>query len=168
MRFKVPTGAILLTLGVVAGAGAEGPMPVSPGGHSGMAVTAGSCPTFLWTYVEGAESVDLVAYRLPGKEPDAPPQQVLSVTLPGNAHGWTPSLGQCLEPGGRYAWSVRAAGASGGSEWSEASLFEVAARPSLEEVTEAIALLRRFVGEEESAASLEDGRYRDRETAVDA
>jgi hypothetical protein len=141
MKWSVGAVVLLLTL-VSAGAQAEGPLPVSPGGQAEMAVVAGRCPTFHWTAVEGAESVDLVVYRLLQEEADGPPEQVLSVALPGSAHGWTPSLGQCLEPGGRYAWSVGVQGA-----WSEASLFEVSAAPSVVEVEEAMAVLRRYLGD---------------------
>ena len=65
--------------------------------------------------------------------------ELLAVTLPSSAQGWTPSLDQCLEVGGRYAWSVRA-----GDAWSEASLFRVATGPSTAEVREALETLQRF------------------------
>lgn len=143
MRCSVGFGAILWVLsGPVA---AQGPVPVSPGGSSGMAVVSGSCPTFLWTEVESADSVDLVIYRLPREEAPDAPERVRSVTLPATAQGWVPSLEHCLEPGARYAWSVRA-----GGEWSEASLFEVAPSPSLAEVEEALAVLRRYADAEGS------------------
>lgn len=148
---------VLLTL-ASASVAAEAPLPVSPGGQAGIAVVGGSCPTFHWTSVAGAESVDLVVYRLPEQEAEGPPQRVLSVTLPGSANGWTPSLGQCLEPGGHYAWAVAA-----GGEWSDASLFAVSAAPSIVEVEAAMAVLRRHVelgtmGEEVPGSAGEAGR----------
>lgn len=146
MKWSVGILSFLLTL-VSAGAQAEGPLPVSPDGQAGMAVVSGRCPTFHWTSVEGAESVDLVVYRVPKEESDGVPDAVLSVTLPGSAHGWTPSLGRCLDPGGRYAWSVRATDEAGEGEWSEASLFQVSAPPSVMEVEEALRVLRRYVRE---------------------
>ncbi len=122
-EWRVGAVAFLLILFWVlfcASAGAEGPVPVSPGRKAGMAVVSGRCPAFHWTAVEGAESVELVVYRVPKEKSEGQLDQVLLVTLPGSANGWTPSLGQCLEPSQRYAWSIRAQG-----EWSEASLFEV-------------------------------------------
>lgn len=142
MRRSVSAVVVLLTLACAA-AQAEGPLPVSPGGQAEMAAVASRCPTFHWTAVEGAESVNLVVYRVPEEGPDGPPELVLSITLPGAANGWTPSLSQCLEPGGRYAWSVGA-----GGEWSEATVFDVAAAPSLAEVKEAMTVLRRYFGQE--------------------
>ena len=137
-------GVVVLSILIGTGASAQGPTPVSPGSQVGVAVVSGRCPTFHWTTVDGAELVDLVVYRVQLEEAEGPPERVLTVTLPGTANGWTPSLGQCLEPGGRYAWSVGT-----GGEWSEASLFEVPAAPSVTEVEEAMAVLRRFVDEEE-------------------
>ncbi len=139
MQWRVGAVALLLNL-PGAGAMGEGPVPVSPGGAAGMALVAGRCPTFHWTAAESSESIGLVIYGVPEEESEERPQPVLSVTLPGAAHGWTPALEQCLEPGGRYAWSVRA-----GGDWSEASLFEVSAAPSVAEVERAMAVLRRYV-----------------------
>ncbi|MCP4200839.1 MAG: hypothetical protein GY769_02765 [bacterium] len=140
MKQGVGVLVVLSTL-VAAGARAQGPTPVSPGSQAGMAVVSGRCPTFNWTAAAGAEPVELVVYRVPEGETEGPPEQVLSVSLPGTANGWSPSLAQCLKPGGRYAWSVRA-----GGEWSEASLFEVSLAPSDAEVQAAIAVLRRIEG----------------------
>jgi hypothetical protein len=89
--------------------------------------------------VADAGSVDLVVYRVPVAEREAALEPVLSIRLPGLARGWTPSLDQCFEPGGRYAWSVGVEG-----EWSQASLFDVSAAPSPLEVEEALAVLRRY------------------------
>lgn len=139
MRQGTGVLVVLLTL-VAAGARAERPTPVSPGSQAGMTVVSGQCPTFSWTAAEGVDSVDLVIYRVSREDAEGPPERVLSVTLPGSAQGWTPSLGQCLESGGRYAWSVGA-----GGDWSEASLFQVSTAPSVAEVEEAMAVLRRYV-----------------------
>lgn len=147
MKQGVGVAAALLVI-VTTGALAEVAVPVSPGGQGGMATVLGMCPTFHWTTVNGAEAVDLVIYRVPEDEAEGAPERVLSVTLPGSASGWTPSLGQCLEPGGRYAWSVGV-----GGEWSEARLFEVAARPSTEEVSDALMTLQRFLAEEGEATA---------------
>ncbi|MCH7664860.1 MAG: tail fiber domain-containing protein [Acidobacteria bacterium] len=145
MKWRVGPVVLFFTL-LSTAVVAEGPRPVSPGAQAEVAVVAGRCPTFHWTAVESAASVDLVVYRLPQEGPEGDAKPVLSVTLPGSAHGWTPALGQCLEPGQRYAWSVGA-----GGEWSEASLFEVSAVPLVTEVEEAMAVLRRYVETGEAA-----------------
>ena len=93
------------------------PVAVSPGTASG-ALIGDACPTFSWGAVAEAKSYELVVYRVGEEHEEAEP--VLRQSFAGSANGWTPSLGQCLEPGQRYAWSIRAQG-----EWSEASLFEV-------------------------------------------
>lgn len=131
---------IVLSAVLATGAVAEVPIPVSPGGQGGITVVANRCPTFLWTAAAGGEAVELVVYRVPEGEAGGPPELLLGVTLPRSAQGWTPSLGQCLEPGRRYAWSVGVGGA-----WSEARLFEVASELSPVEVEETLHELRRFL-----------------------
>ena len=135
---------------------AQSPLPVSPGDQARVGTVSEPCPTFLWTAAETAMTVELVVYEFPtGSEPDelAP---VLSVTLPGSAHGWTPSLEECLSRGRRYAWSVRSETASGLDEWSEASLFEIAGAPRIAEVEEALRVLRRYVGRTDRENALEE------------
>ena len=90
---------------------------------------------------------ELAVYRVGGNEaggltPAAEP--VLHHRLPAGANGWTLPSDRCLEPGGRYAWSVRAVGQGVDGKWSEPALFEVSAVPSLAEVEEALEVLRRF------------------------
>ncbi len=136
MRQGVGVVVALLTV-CTTGALADLPVPVSPGGQGRIAVVPGRCPTFNWAAEDSAVSLELVIYRLP--ESEGPPEQVLRVTLPGSATGWTPSAEQCLEPGSKYAWSVGV-----GGDWSEASLFEVTALPSVREVEEAMDVLRRY------------------------
>jgi hypothetical protein len=138
--------AVLLSIVVSAGAGAQAPIPVSPGSQEGIVIVSGRCPTFHWAGVEGASSVDLAVFRLAEGERGAPIEKLLSLTLPGSASGWTPPMAQCLEPAGRYAWSVGT-----GGEWSEASFFEVSAGPTLAEIEEALALVRRAGGVAERA-----------------
>jgi hypothetical protein len=75
-------------------------------------------------------------------------EQVVSrIRLSRGARSWTPSLGSCLEHGGRYAWSVRALTERGEGEWSAPALFRVTAAPSLQEVEAAMAILRRHLAE---------------------
>lgn len=139
MSWSVRVAAVSLSLLAAGASAAEGPRVIAPGGGDEMAVVVGRCPTFHWTGVDGAQSVDLVVYRVALDGAEAPPERVLSLTLPGAPQGWTPSLGKCLEPGGRYAWSVGV-----GGEWSRASLFEISAVPSIAEVEEALAVLARY------------------------
>jgi len=133
--------------------GAEGPVAVSPGNTSKLALIGDTCPTFSWGEVEGAKSYELVVYRVSEQTDEAQP--VLRETFAGSASSWTPSLDLCLERGGQYAWSVRAMGRKEASEWSTPSLFEVSAAPSVVEVEEAMAVLRRFLGDEGTGIALE-------------
>ena len=113
-----------------------------PGDASKLAVIADPCPTFSWGELEGAKSYELVVYQL--GEDGAEASEVLRQSFAGSVDGWTPALEQCLEHGGRYAWSVRAGGSNVASEWSAPSLFEVSAAPSLAEVEAAMEVLRRY------------------------
>ena len=128
---------------------AERPLLVSPGGAAGGLIEA-RCPTFSWALVDGATSYELVAYSL--EEDVEDPQIILRRSLPGSASSWTPDLDQCLERGIEYAWSVRAIGAKDTSEWSAASLFQVAPGPSEEELERARALVERYLSETEFKA----------------
>jgi hypothetical protein len=102
---------------------------------------ATSCPTFSWSGVEGATGYELMVYRA---GPDGELEQILRVEVQGDARGWTPSAAQCPDPGGRYAWAVRALGGRGDGEWSEVLLFETAGRPTEDEVRQALEVLRRY------------------------
>ncbi len=129
----------VLSLATAAAGVAAVPQPVSPGSEAGITAVSGRCPTFHWTAVEGIEVLELVVYRVLDGEMARAPELVVQQTLPGAAQGWTPSLGLCLEPGGRYAWSIGTQG-----EWSSARLFEVAAAPSAAEVDDALSVLARY------------------------
>jgi hypothetical protein len=100
--------------------------------------------------VDGATSYELVTYSLEEDVEEA--RVVLRQSLPGSASSWTPGLDRCLERGIEYAWSVRALGANGTSEWSAASIFQVAAGPSKEEFEQALALVERYLSQSESQA----------------
>ena len=134
MRRSATHTVLILVLCSAAWA-AERPVAVSPGDASRLALTGDTCPTFSWGAVDGAKSYELVVYRVDETRKEAEP--VLRQAIAGSAFGWTPSLPDCLEPGQLYAWSVRAAGVASESEWSEASLFEVSAVPSVAEAEEA-------------------------------
>ncbi len=131
------------------------PVPVSPGSVLAPTMIANRCPTFSWGDVPEAESFELRVYRLPTATATDGPEGlrgVAAVSLPGGAHSWSPDLTHCLEPGGQYAWTLRAITSGVPGEWSEASLFEVAAAPAPAEVEEALALLRDYLRSSESEA----------------
>ena len=138
-------------LGAVAsGASGEAPVTVSPGSGPGFSAVASHCPTFSWGQVEQAKAYELVVYRVDkGNSIDVGDEMspIIRERLPGSAQSWTPPLSQCLSPGESYAWSIRAAGATGDSAWSETSLFEVGGSPSLAEVDEALRILQQYLQE---------------------
>jgi len=143
---------VLVSLALAGAAlAAQAPVAVSPGDATKVALIRDDCPTFSWGEVEGAKSYDLVVYRLGEQNEDEEP--VLRRSFPGSVDGWTPALDQCLERGGRYAWSVRAVGGKEASEWSELSLFEVASGPSEEEFEEALQVVRKYLGEETTGSA---------------
>jgi hypothetical protein len=90
----------------------------------------------------------LVVYRL-GQEGDEP-ESVLKQELPGSASSWTPSLGRCLQRGGRYAWSVRALGGETASEWSAPALFRVVAGPTQRDFEAALATVQQYLAQRET------------------
>ena len=146
----------LLVLGVVligasAIMAAEVPVTVSPGSSTGSRI-GDPCPTFSWGESDGAKSYELVVYRLGEEGEEA--QRVLRRDFPGTVDGWTPSLDQCLERGGEYAWTVRAVGETAASEWSAPSLFEVTSAPSEAEFEAALQIVRQYVAE----VGVEDSR----------
>ena len=139
-RRAIALAALLTVAPAAAAADSARPVAVSPGHPYRLSPIADSCPTFSWGQVAGAESYELVVYRAGRGEEETPP--VLRATVDGRAGSWTPMLGRCLERGGRYAWSLRAHGAEGPSQWSTAALFEVTSGPGPRELEEALALLR--------------------------
>lgn len=139
-----------VAMAAVAWAGQGAPPAVSPGGERSVGTVRDGCPTFSWGAVEGAAEYELVVYRVPAEATAVQPEEgrpVLHERLPGGVTGWTPALERCLEPGGRYAWSVRAQGIDEGSEWSEPRLFEVATAPSIAEVEKALSVLRGYLAD---------------------
>ncbi|MDH5423162.1 MAG: DUF1566 domain-containing protein [Acidimicrobiia bacterium] len=133
---------LLLGVGGLGMAG-ETPTTVSPGDHSRLLLVNDRCPTFSWAAIAGAKGYELVVYRF-GEDAEKP-QPVLRRSFAGAVSGWTPSLDRCLERGGRYAWSVRAVSQSKTSEWSPASLFEVASGPSAAEFETAVETVRSYL-----------------------
>jgi hypothetical protein len=151
--------SIVSAVALVGHAGQD-PQAVSPGAADRIVEVEGRCPAFTWEAVQEAQAIELVAYRLPGTVDVAgfwdvdltEADEVLYARLPGGASAWTPSLTQCLEPGERYVWFVRAvsheeaADVIDAGEWSSAKFFTVSAVPTALEVEEALDVLSRYVG----------------------
>jgi hypothetical protein len=143
---------ILLLLVTLAGGApaAEIPRTGSPGGPSYPTQISRSCPTFTWEQVEGAVAYDLVVYRL--LDGDEGSELVLDRAFAGPVDSWTPSLDDCLERGGRYAWSVRVVAPGEPSAWSAPSLFRVVGGPDLGELEETLERATIYLQARKSAA----------------
>lgn len=135
----------LLTSTAVAAAVAP-PSPVSPGSVEDVEPLAERCPTFTWEAAVGADWLELVVYELAEDAARGmPPRARIAQRLPARATAWTPSLGRCLEPGGRYAWTIRAVSSEAAGEWPVPSLFRVERGPSREEIAAAVEVVRRYI-----------------------
>jgi len=121
----------------------EAPVAASPGSSSGTLI-AGSCPTFSWGQVAGAESYELIVYGIGDDGQEA--ETVLHQRIPGAVGSWTPSLNDCLSPDAQYAWTVRAVGRKGEPyDWSSPNLFKVAPLTSEADFAEALSIVRRYL-----------------------
>jgi hypothetical protein len=130
-------------------AGAAGiPQPVSPGARTVGARVEARCPTFSWAGVEGADGYELAIFSV-AQAPDAEPVLVTRTSLPERVQTWTPAIGQCLERGGRYAWSVATtrgrSDAESAFDWAPVLLFEVDSAPSSDDLEHAIATIQRHL-----------------------
>jgi hypothetical protein len=115
---------------------------VAPGGLDAPSLAASRCPTFLWGTGGRSERLELAVYRVvEDKGGETALETTLRVPLDGRAPGWTPSLPQCLDRGGRYAWSVREADDDAVEAWAPVRWFEVPAEPSAEEIESVLAHL---------------------------
>ena len=142
---------LLVSLGSPAVVSAvEAAVTASPGDLSAITRIEARCPTFSWGGVTGAQSYDLVVYSLVDDTDRSEP--LLRESIHGSVHSWTPALDRCLDPGGQYAWSVRAVRGTSVGEWSDPRLFEV----SEGDVIEALAVLRRFLERGESLEAIDD------------
>jgi hypothetical protein len=135
--------------------GPETPITVSPGSRTAVPLVEARCPTFSWGAVAGTGAYELVVYEL--GNPDEEAQPVLRETFHGSVSAWTPSLERCLKRGARYAWSVRTEGTMQPGQWSEPSLFQVAAAPREMELAEALRVVRAHLADrpEEAPATSE-------------
>jgi hypothetical protein len=127
MRLRLAPFSLLFALGAAGSAAAEAPVAVSPGTPSSLSLIGGPCPTFSWSEVSGSEGYELIVYHWSGDGDELRP--LLHERFAGTVYSWTPALDQCLERGGKYAWSVQAIGGTWRSEWSAPNLFGVAAVP---------------------------------------
>ena len=122
---------LLLSTGSLAFASEAGRrlVPVSPGTSEPGSITEARCPTFSWAGAPGAPGYEIAVFHLPRSNRD--PRLVIRASLPADSRSWTPSVGQCLERGERYAWSVAASGSAPSLDWSSTLLFSVEHSPSL-------------------------------------
>ncbi len=137
---------------------AQTPEGVSPGAVDRIDGVEGRCPTFIWGGVPEAQAYELVVYRLPA-EPQGSNEaeidvsrsdEVLYAKVPGGATAWQPKLADGLDPGGSYVWFVRAVLREENDEiieagdWSAGRFFSIPARPSGEQVRQALEVLQRW------------------------
>ncbi|HVS30884.1 MAG TPA: hypothetical protein VMS98_05465 [Thermoanaerobaculia bacterium] len=143
---------LILFATAVHGAPFSGPQPVSPGQPGAISVTADRCPTFSWSAVPGAWGFEIAIVPLAedGSSDEVDPrfsEPLVRARIPSPASSWTPSLGQCLVPGARYAWFIRETGGPGRSDgvWSKGSAFSVEATALTdEEIIEIIEIIKRL------------------------
>ncbi len=162
---------------------ADTPEGVSPGALDWFSEVEGRCPTFSWGEVPDAEQYEVVGYRIP-PHMDADnidmsyAEEVLATRVAGGATSWTPDLAQCLAPGERYIWFVRALFDAEleeeptASEWSFGRLFAISRAPSMEELNESLRVLRRYLELQPASgaqvvAGIADPASRARDTAPD-
>jgi hypothetical protein len=157
---------------IVVPAFAQIPDGVSPGAADRAAKIEGRCPTFIWSPVPGAAFHELVGYRLSKDSESADlsaidlsdAEQVLYAKVPGIASAWEPELAECLTPGGKYVWFVRAvyreeeSEVVEASEWSYGRYFSISSMPSAQEVEEALTVLRRYTGHQVGPEGLKTER----------
>jgi hypothetical protein len=141
---KTTPWVVMMVLVTTSGWAARQPTPVSPGDGQTFAVVQTACPTFSWDPVAKADAHELVIYRVDAAG-QAESEPTVLVRLPGAAGSWTPSLDQCLERDGQYAWSVRAVRRQEAWAWSPPNLFEVAPGPSEAEFQSALAMMRKYL-----------------------
>jgi polyhydroxyalkanoate synthesis regulator phasin len=137
---------------------AESPRPVSPGDSGLPVLIEQRCPTFSWAGAAGAKAYELLVFGLEGGDENVvqattveTANPLVQVVVPGAASSWTPDRSQCLQPGSRYAWSIRAVGGEEVEPWSEVQIFEVAALP---QATALQRVLRKVVDEMVEAGDL--------------
>lgn len=124
---------------------------ISPGGAEEILAISQACPTFSWGLQDVRGGHELVVYRLEDRassDASSSDPPALRVQLPAGASSWTPSLGDCLEEGESYFWTVRAFGEEDMGDWAEPRRFEVATVVTEERVTEALRTLRLYLAQQ--------------------
>ncbi len=155
---------MMMTLTAATTFAAEG---VSPGALDHSAIVENRCPTFSWQASPDTVLYELVAYRWPDNEELSesklgPEDEVLYARVPSGASSWTPSSDQCFAPGGDYVWFIRSVKEIEGDqiissgEWSHGRNFSIPATPSVDQVTEALEILHRYVTEGGDASVLDE------------
>jgi hypothetical protein len=123
---------IVLVTGIAWGGMA---VPVSPGDAHGSAVTAQTCPTFSWSFADGAISYRIEVYEQLAADIVAREMMqiqgplVLQKEIAAPALSWTPSAGECLARGKRYVWYVEGLTDEGSGRWSAGMGFQVDESP---------------------------------------
>jgi hypothetical protein len=109
----------------------RGPVAVSPGDDSRVAIVEESCPTFSWTAVGWAIGYRITIFpavsvnALSYEEMTTKGYPVLSKEIEGQALSWTPSSDERLSNGGMYVWYVQAMDAYGTIASSEGKVFKI-------------------------------------------
>ena len=145
---KIASGLLIFAASMMAhaaGATIDVPVAVSPGHAQDTALVGSACPTFNWGFRGTAERYELAIFTAGAGQDTSTP--LLTQTLPGAAHGWTPDLGQCLQPGGHYAWSIRAVTATATTEWSTPRFFRVGPHSRAMQLEQAIAVINEVLAE---------------------
>lgn len=149
--FSIVLGAFALL--APAATATEFPVTVSPGSPEGMPSISQRCPTFNWGSVTGATSYELVVYAVDRQDTEEATSPAVRVVLPGSASGWTPAEGDCLAPGGRYSWLIRADLGGVVSRWSEPAFFRIDGVPAEAELLEAVSVVQRYLNARGTAAA---------------
>jgi len=132
--------AVILLFGLGGGAARAETRAVSPGEPGRELEAAGACPTYSWSATAGASAYELAVFRLDGREE---PELLFTKRVEGSATSWSPSRAECLAAGGRYGWTVRAAGETPES-WAEPLRFRVPKAPDAEELAAALEVIERW------------------------
>ena len=135
--------AALCAFAVAQSAEAASPTAISPGMVDRFSTSANTCPLFTWAAVDNTESFELriipissgTSSKLTGK------QAAYQVHLPGGARAWQPPLGQCLEYGGKFTWSIR----DTSMVWSEAMKFQIVQQPGADAIEQATEVLETWL-----------------------
>jgi len=138
LKFSLKSITALLISGVALSLAASEPTTLSPGETDRYAVSENPCPLFSWAATDEAEDYEL---RIMPAEADKGNTPVFQVRLPGGSRAWQPPLGNCLEYGGKYNWSIRELSGS----WGRPLLFQIVQQPSAAAVSNATEVLETWL-----------------------